>query len=150
MSDVVGKEVALSNGLRALPDEALDLARVHLQAGLPMTVAFGWEMSDQEDVGGSAPCGCLVGVSMSRSRYIELAHVNRDYLAPRPGMRTPLSELADRTFPEWARQYVSTTTEPLPAPARARLSELLDMEMERRRRECEPEEHRVAVLASSA
>ena len=116
-------ERRLCQSLGALPDAALDRARAHLAAGLPMRRAdLGWRGGDRP-----ASDGCLVGVSMTRHQLL------------RSPLRTPrLMRLAAR-FDTWVfaeaqrlEDWPALRTRQLPAGARDRLAELLDWEHRRR------------------
>ncbi|HUY60478.1 MAG TPA: hypothetical protein VMW49_01250 [Candidatus Dormibacteraeota bacterium] len=116
-------ERRLRHSLRALPDQALDRARAHLAAGLPMRRAdLGWRGGDRP-----AHDGCLVGVSMSRRQLL---------LSP---LRTPrLMRLAAR-FDAWVfaeaqrlEDWPALRNRQLPAGARDHLGQLLDWEYRRR------------------
>lgn len=115
-------DVRLLKALRALDDPALDRARAHLAAGLPVRRAdLGWRGA------GPAREGCVVGVSMSRRQF-----------AMRP-LRVPGLLLLAAIFDSWAFEeelrvggLAAARGRRLGQRATTRLAELLDLEWRRR------------------
>lgn len=120
--DLRAHDVTLMRALRALPDRALDRARAHVAAGLPMRRAdLGWEH------GNPADDGCVVGVSMSRATFL------------RHPLRIPGLLLLAAVFDSWTFQEANRLgdteairSRQVPLLARERLGLLLDLEGRRR------------------
>ncbi len=116
-------DVRLLHAMRALPDKALDRARAHVAARLPVRRAeLGWTVR-----GGPADDGCLIGISMSRFRY---------FSSP---LRMPALVYLAATFDGWAFEEARRSHDEramrsrrVPSSSVERLGRLLDIEYGRR------------------